>query len=861
MSSSNPANNSFESAVGDYLTRIEQGEAPNPEEYIARYAECANELRQFFDDLAFVDTVTSQAKPAARPEDSEERLDGEDPNTSTASDKLSVCPTLPRVEGFDILEELGNGSQGVVYKAEQLGTKRIVALKVIREGAFASKSERRRFENEVELASRLNHPNIVTLYACGRDSGRDFYAMQFVNGEPLDSYLSTHTLDLAVTLQLFLQICEGVSYAHQHGVIHRDLKPSNVIIESSGTARVLDFGLAKAIAVGSSVVTSAMTQVGDFAGTWYYAAPEQAKKEPNSVDVRTDVYSLGVLLYEMLTDCYPYPVSGQSRETIARHILFTPPMPPSTIRRDVDRDLETIVLRALHKEPQRRYQSASALRSDLRHYLAGEAIDARRDSLWYVLRKTIQRHRWRFAAATVGFVALLAFAVTVFVLYSQTLASQATIELRSRIVRRSQAYLADKLDELKWASNRLTEIAEAHSDLPEIQLLRKDVYEKPLSLFSVIAEGMPERIHEALRSPGQPGYSQTVEWLQEHEPQLAEVERLARTRRFLFGVKRSGDLDLAFYDLPQAMGKAERVCEALTAQALFQYGNAAHELACASLEAARSIAIDLGDGRLLHHTGFSISIRSQIYDVVLMILDDLGSDAVAVRPYINWVLRDPPLARYRLGMMSERQRLAQLCEGAAFSDGPGRPGRIDVDVLDGLADGFYSSIGGLTTEGRASVRLLTPDDALAAVDAFISEIEQWDALPFNELNERANQLISELQTRRAWRVVGPFVPKYRVAFRARRRVLAKRRGMLLAAHLCRYRAEHGRWPEALIDALPENANLGVLDPYTGQAFGYRLRNEHPLLYSVNEDFTDDGGRKGEWGDGHTDVVLFAPGIR
>lgn len=856
MSSSSDVECALQTALEDFLTRVDGGETPDPGEYLAQYPQCATGLREFFSDWNFVNRKIAEAKASTDAGFDTEAAACARPPATAANDKGFAESRLPQIKGFKILEELGGGSQGIVYKAEQNGTKRVVALKVIREGAFASKGERRRFESEVELASRLGHSNIVSIYAYGRDSGHDYFAMEFIEGETLDTYVAVRTLELRALLELFEQICDAVSFAHQRGVIHRDLKPSNVIVDSSGQPHIVDFGLAKAIPDTPSVIAAGVTQPGEFAGTWDYASPEQVKRDPALVDVRSDVYALGVILYELLTDASPYPTQGESRETIARHILETPPMRPSFIRRDIDNEVETIILYALRKDPNRRYQSVAVLRDEIRRYLAGEAIEAKRDSSWYVLRKTIQRYRWRVAAVATALTALLVFAVTVSVLYSKAMAARATTEIRAQVVRNSQAYLANKLDELTWASNRLGEIAEAHPDLPEVQLLGKHVYKEPLRLFGTVVADMPERIYEAIRSPSETGYDEALRWLNAHEHELAEIEELSRTERFHFGVKRSGDAGLAFYDRPEAMGEAARVCEALAARARFQYGNVAHGLACASLEAARSIALDLGDGRLPLHTALSIGIRSQTYDVLLTILNEVGSDGAVANAYVNWVLRDPPLARYRLAMTAERQRLSQLCEGAAFANGSGRSGRVDLDVLNRLADGFYGKIGQLTDEDRVFARSLTPDETLAVIDTFIREAERWDSLPLRELDECASQLFSELHSNRPWRIVRPLVSQYKSAFQSRRRIVAKRAAMLLAAHLCRYHADHGHWPATLDAALPEDARVNTLDPYIGRAFGYRLLDDRPILYSINEDARDDEGKHGDWGDPQTDVVLF-----
>ncbi len=307
------------------------------------------------------------------------------------------------IEGYDHLREIHRGGQGVVYQAIQRSTKRKVAIKVLLEGPYASKSARRRFEREIELVAQLKHPNIIGIFHSGRTSDdRQYRVMDYVRGVPLDQYVRNEKLTLEGALKLFAKVCEAVNYAHQKGVIHRDLKPSNILVDADGAPKVLDFGLAKQLL---SREASLISLTGQVVGTLPYMSPEQAEGNPDKIDIRTDVYALGVILYQMLTGHYPYPVAGQMAEVL-RHIAETPPTPPSrswksesgVTKRDtkrlrpgvcpIDDEVQTIVLHTLAKERERRYQSAGELAKDVAHYLADEPIEARRDSGWYVLKKT-----------------------------------------------------------------------------------------------------------------------------------------------------------------------------------------------------------------------------------------------------------------------------------------------------------------------------------------------------------------------------------------------------------------------------------------------------------------------------------------
>jgi len=307
---------------------------------------------------------------------------------------VGASRSTAHIEGYQVLEELGRGGMGVVYTATQLSTKRKVALKVLLEGPFASTAAKRRFEREVELAARLSHPNIVTILESGVASGRYYFAMQFIEGVTLDKYMRHNQVSRAQALHIFVRICRAVSYAHQRGIIHRDLKPSNILVDAEGEPHVLDFGLAKPADTYSDDLeqSKALSLTGQLMGTLPYMSPEQASGRNQQVDIRTDIYSLGVMLYESLTGQFPYQVVGHVADVL-RNIQETSPKRPSTIQRRINNELETIVLKALAKEPERRYQSAEGLASDLEAFLTGAPIEAKRDSSLYVLRTLLRRHR------------------------------------------------------------------------------------------------------------------------------------------------------------------------------------------------------------------------------------------------------------------------------------------------------------------------------------------------------------------------------------------------------------------------------------------------------------------------------------
>lgn len=348
----------------DLTQRAANGDDVNIVAVEQEYPQFASELRQLWGAFMLADAVGNHVDADSRP--------------STLGSGASVHFELPSQFGdYELLEELGRGGMGVVFRARQISLKREVAVKMLLRGKLATTDDEARFRREAESVAKLDHPAIVPVYEVGEHDGRLFFSMKYVAGETLSRKLSNGPLLPRETARILSTVAKAVHYAHEQGVLHRDLKPSNIIIDQNGDPHVSDFGLARPIADAAS-----LTRTGAVLGTPAYMAPEQAAGNRGQVGPKSDVYSLGTILYHSLTGKPPF--QAHSPVDVVLMVLEQDPVLPRIVNRMVDRDLEMVTLQCLQKPPELRYQSAVELADDLEAFLRDEPVMARSGRITHI---------------------------------------------------------------------------------------------------------------------------------------------------------------------------------------------------------------------------------------------------------------------------------------------------------------------------------------------------------------------------------------------------------------------------------------------------------------------------------------------
>lgn len=336
--------------------RVQRGEQVDIDSVCNEHRELADELRELWGTVMVADAAGSHSRTEPSPSN---------------SDGPMRRFELPCYFGdFELLEQIGQGGMGIVYRAHQVSLNREVAVKMILSGRLASDTDLERFEAEAKAAGRLDHPGIVPVYEAGEHEGQPFFCMKYVHCKTLLQLLADGPLDPRDAARILSAVARAVHYAHREGILHRDLKPSNILIDDDGNPHITDFGLAKQVSDAAS-----LTRTGAVIGTPTYMAPEQASGSRGQVSPTSDVYSLGTILYHMLAGHPPF--RADSPVDLLLQVREQDPMPPRMINSKTDRDLEMIALRCLQKPPDLRYDSARSLADDLDAYLNDEPISAR----------------------------------------------------------------------------------------------------------------------------------------------------------------------------------------------------------------------------------------------------------------------------------------------------------------------------------------------------------------------------------------------------------------------------------------------------------------------------------------------------
>jgi tetratricopeptide (TPR) repeat protein/predicted Ser/Thr protein kinase len=403
--------------------RLAAGEPARAEEYLTRFPELASDPAKLLRVAAAEFQQRRRAEPTLTADEYRRRFPrlvahagwesvfgvpttAHRPRANGAAKRHGPVPSprggeLPAIPGYEVLEELGRGGMGIVYKARQMSLDRVVAVKMILAGADARPEELERFRTEAEMIACLQHPNIVQVFEVGEHAGRPFFSLEFVEGESLDRALHGTPRPALGSAQLVETLARAVQCVHERGIVHRDLKPANVLLRADGAPKVTDFGLAKCLKG-----VPGRTRTGAVVGTPSYMAPEQARGEGRQIGPAADVYALGAILYELLTGRPPF--LGETAFDTVSQVLYQEPVPPSRVVAKVPGDLERICLKCLRKEPSRRYGSAGELADDLRRFQVGLPVLARPVGAGERALKWAKRQPAAAAAAAVSGIAALA---------------------------------------------------------------------------------------------------------------------------------------------------------------------------------------------------------------------------------------------------------------------------------------------------------------------------------------------------------------------------------------------------------------------------------------------------------------------
>ena len=441
-------------------------------------------------------------------------------------DAFTAAKPGARIGVYKVVREIGHGGMGTVYLAERDDEqyRQQVAIKLINPG-LGGELIRRRFRNEMQILADLNHPNIARLFDGGETAdGVPYLVMEYVAGSPINDYCDGHDLSIEQRLKLFSTVCDAVQYAHQHLVIHRDIKPGNILVTSEGLPKLVDFGIAKLLSGDTSTPEANMTAMPFM--TPEYASPEQVRGA--SVTTATDVYSLGVVLYELLSGRSPYRLTSRVPHELAQAICEQNPARPSTVRapKRLHSDLDNIVLMAMRKEPERRYGTAQQLAEDIQRHLDGRPVRARHDTFSYRAGKFIRRQKVAVTAAALIVVTLLAGIITT--------------TWQARVARAERARSERRFNEVRQLANSFVfEVHDAIANLPGSTAARSLIVQRGLKYLDSLAQdagndrGLQRELAAAYEKLGAVQYTPTIAHLGDLQGALESHRKAAALREAL----------------------------------------------------------------------------------------------------------------------------------------------------------------------------------------------------------------------------------------------------------------------------------------------------------------------------------------
>src|SRR5262245_16113713 len=474
-----PSGERFHDVLAAYLEAVDAGWAPPREKVLARYPQFEAPWRAFFANEDGVGRWAAEFRTDTLPLTGGAAPEGAAP---------AGAPTLPETAAppwdggwtfgeYELLDQLGRGGMGAVFKARHRRLNRTVALKVVLSGRFASPAELQRFRNEAEAVAALDHPHIVPIYEVGEHEGQPYFTMRFLEGGSLGQRPKTNPTpspgDQKDAARLVASVARAVHHAHQRGILHRDLKPANILLDADGRPHVTDFGLAKKIEGGPGVTLSNAV-----VGTPCYMAPEQAAGRKGELTTATDVYGLGAMLYELLTGRPPFQ-ADTPLETL-RQVVESPPERPSQRQPKVDRDLELVCLKCLEKDPARRYGSAAALAEDLERWSSGVPVTVRTPGVWRRCVAWARRRPVLAVLAGVSAVAVLALAAA---------AVGLVFSLQMRDAARQEMGLRAEADQQRTSAEQARALAKGYLYGAQLNLAQRAWQENRLPRAVELLEG------------------------------------------------------------------------------------------------------------------------------------------------------------------------------------------------------------------------------------------------------------------------------------------------------------------------------------------------------------------------------------